>query len=388
MRGTLGAAAIYDLANKGGQTVNKAWCVSVFSAIYLLSFAATVVHAQSLPSHCDPSNFSDCLNGVSSSVTNGASLRIGGSTYTDIARKRAKEDRDKVAEALIGQETGIAAGDLAGGWGLWLSYARSDFDSDFVFANTSLAYEADSDIVLAGVDRLFADRFLLGLSVGYNDIETSTAFNGGGQEADGYTIAPYGAWLINDIFSIDVTGGFTPLDYDQNRISPTDGTQTQASFDADRWFVATNLNALWISGSWVLGGRVGYLHTEEDQDGYTETGSAASAAGGTLRTVRDREIDLSQVVVGGDIAYNFGSFEPYALLIYRNDISRDNGERAGGLPVAFTSVQADDDDEFQAGFGLRWFSDFGLTGTLEWYLIEGRENFDSHTVALTLRGEL
>ncbi|MGQ0657970.1 MAG: autotransporter outer membrane beta-barrel domain-containing protein [Chromatiales bacterium] len=352
--------------------------------LFLLSGGVTAGPSQK----CDSSNFSNCLNGVSSSVTNGASLRTSGADYGDIARKRRREDRKESADALFGRDTGLAAGDFLGGWGLWLGYTRSDFDSDFVFANTSLAYDADADNVLVGIDRLFGDRFVLGVSAGYQQVDTGTEFNGGGQEADGYTIAPYAAWLINDTFSIDVTGGYSPLDYDQNRISPTDGSQTRASFDSDRWFVATNLNALLLTGDWVVSGRVGFLHTEEDQDGYVETGSAASAAGGTLRTVRDRNIDLSQIVVGGDVAYNFGSFEPYALLIYRNDISRDNGEDAGGLPGAFTSVQAEDDDEFQAGFGFRLFSDFGLTGTFEWSLVEGRDSFDSNVLTLTLRAEL
>lgn len=337
---------------------------------------------------CNESTFQDCLNGVSTSVTNGASLRIGGATTADIARRRADEDREQTAGRGAGGETGLAAGDLGGGWGAWVSYARSDFEGDFFFNSALLAYDADSDNVLGGVDRLFADRFVVGLSVGYQDLQTETQFNGGGQDTTGYTVAPYGAWLINDVFSLDVSGGFTPLDYDQDRISPTDGTRTRASFDADRWFVASNLNALFTTGSWVFNGRVGVLHTEEDQDGYTETGSAASAAAGTVRTVDDRDIDLTQIVVGGEAAYTFGVLEPYVLLIYRNDISRDNGEDAGGLPSAFTTVQSDDDDEFEAGFGFRMFSRFGVTGALEWSIVQGREDFDSHTLSLMLRGEL
>ncbi len=336
---------------------------------------------------CDSSNFRNCLNGVSSSVTNGASLRLNAIDYGDTARKRARGDREEAARNA-GDSTGLAAGDLFNGLGAWLGYTRSDYEGDFVFAGATLAYDADADNVLIGFDRLFADRFLIGLSAGYQEIDTATAFNGGGQEADGFMIAPYAAWLINDTFSMDVTGGYSPLDYDQNRVSPTDGTQTTASFDADRWFLASNLNALLTTGHWVFGGRIGVLHTEEDQDGYVETGSAASAAAGTVRTVRDRNIDLTQLVVGGDVAYSAAAFEPYALLIYRNDLSRDNGEEAGGLPGAFTSVQADDDDEFQAGLGFRVFSDIGLTGTFEWSLIEGRDSFDSHILTLTLRAQL
>jgi hypothetical protein len=352
-------------------------------------FVADAAHAQSISSECDRSNFTECLNGVSTSVTNGANLRVTGTTNADVARKRLDRDAENEAQAALGRpQSGLSSGDLLGGWGAWVNYRGSWYDSDFVFNNESLAYDADTDRGTVGLDRFIYDHFLIGLSLGYEDTDTDTFYNGGGQDSDGFTIAPYGAWLINDNFSIDVSGGYTPLEYDQDRISPTDGTTTSSSFDADRWFFATNLNALAIVNNWVLGGRVGLLYTQEQQDGYVETGSAASAAAGTVRTVDDRDIDLTQLVLGGDIAYSFGTLEPYALLIYRNDISRDNGEDAGGLPGTFTSVQPDDDDEIEAGFGFRLFSSFGVTSSFEWSIIEGRDSFDGHNVSLTIRGEL
>lgn len=358
--------------------------------ILLSLFLVDAARAQSISSECSPSHFDDCLNGVSTSVTNGANLRINGETNADVARKRLKRDAGDEMQAAMGRpQSGLSSGDLLGGWSAWVNYRGSWYDSDFVFNNESLAYDADTDRGTVGLDRLiYDDRFLVGLSLGYEDTDTDTFYNGGGQDSDGFTIAPYGAWLINDNFSIDVSGGYTPLEYDQERVSPTDGTTTSSSFDADRWFFATNLNALAIVNNWVLGGRIGFLYTQEQQDGYVETGSAASAAAGTVRTVDDRDIDLTQLVLGGDIAYSFGALEPYALLIYRNDLSRDNGEDAGGLPGAFTSVQPDDDDEIEAGFGFRLFSSFGVTSSFEWSIIEGRDSFDGHNVSLTIRGEL
>jgi hypothetical protein len=380
--------------------------MNVFKKLHELALAtalagvATAAAAQSSShdsdsheSRCDREHFSGCLNGVASSVTNGAGLRVSGSAYGDIARERTGHKAQEAGEtqAALGRaQTGLAAGDPAATsvFALWGSYAYSDFDSDFTFAGTSLAYDAHSHSGLGGFDRLFAGRFLLGLALGYQSTESDTDFNGGGQESDGYTIAPYAAVLLNDIFSVDVSGGYVPLEYDQDRISPTDGTETRAEFDADRWFVATNLNALATVQNWVLGARVGYLRTEEEQDGYTEVGSVASGLAGTLRSVAERDIELSQVVVGGDIGYTFGAFEPYAMVSYRNDLDRDDGERAGGLPAAFSTVQPDDDDEVELNFGVRYYTPWGLTSTLEYARVEGREDFDSDTVMLTVRAAL
>jgi uncharacterized protein YhjY with autotransporter beta-barrel domain len=358
--------------------------VLVLGALLLLSGAVSAGGGSSSSSSyipvCSPNNNLDCLNGVSTSVTNGANLRVGGAQYGDVGNERTKQQQ---LEASTGSaaESGVAAGDFANGWSIWGSYTRSDLDSDFIFANSSLAYSAKAQSALAGVDALITERFLIGFALGYQDLSSKTYFNGGGQDSDGIIISPYGAFIINDNFSIDVGGGYSDLEYDQTRISPGVGTPTVGSFDANRWFFTTNLNAVFVTGDWVIGGRFGYLYTEEDQDGYTETGAAA-------RTVADRNIDLSQLVLGGDLAYSVGPIEPYVSAVYRNDLSKDDGESAGGLPGAFTSVQPSDDDEFQVGLGVRYFSNYGVSANLEYSLTEGRDSFSDSTLLLTLRREM
>ena len=342
---------------------------------------------------CNQVNFQACLNGVGSGVSNGGGLRVSSAEYTDVARERAEQGKGSGTASLYQPTTTLAAGDDLGGsvFAVWASYSYNDFDSDFVFQGTSLAYDADAHNALAGFDRLFADRFLLGLAFGYQWLDSDSDFNGGTMKSDGFIIAPYAAVLLTDVFSIDLMGGWSPLEYDQNRISPSDGTNTSAKFDSDRWFIATNLNAIWVLDKWVLGAKVGYLYTEEEQEDYTERGSAASAAGvggGSLRFVNDRHIDLSQIVVGDEIAYTLGSFEPYGIATYHNDLDRDDGEDAGGLPGNFTSVQPDDDEEVQVGGGIRYYTDWGLTTSLEYMRVEGREDFDSQTVMFIIRAAL
>ncbi len=345
---------------------------------------------ESEPNVCNREQFTGCLNGVGTSVTNGAGLRMNSNEFGDLARNRNSKAGNPALAARYASDDGLAAGDEMGGsvFGMWGSYSYADFDSDFVFQGTSLAYDADAHNFLFGVDRLFHSSFLLGLALGYQMADAETDFNGGGQDSDGFTIAPYAALLLNDIFSVDIAGGFSFTDYDQDRISPADGTNIEASFDSDRWFVATNLNAVVTTGNWIFGARAGYLHTDEEQDDYIETGSAVSAAAGRLRTVQQRTIDLSQVSIGADIGYNFGALEPYFMAVYRNDLGRTEGNSAGGLPGNFTAVQPDDDDEVQLNFGVRWYSTWGASATLEYQRIEGRSFFDSDTFMLTVRAQL
>lgn len=340
---------------------------------------------------CSRENFAACLNGVASSVTNGAGLRVSGGGQGAVASERSgRQAGDAQAVTYVSSNDTLAAGDVGDGsvFALWGSYSYADFESDFAFAGSSLAYDAHGHNAIGGLDRLFAGRFLLGLAGGYQSVEADTAFNGGGTENDGQTVAPYIAILLNEVFSIDATAGYSWLEYDQDRISPADGTDIRASFDAERWFGATNLNALVVRGNWVLGAKVGYLHSDEEQERYLETGSAASAAANRLRRVTTRDIDISQAIVGGDIGYSIGQYEPYVMAAYRNDLSRNDGEAAGGLPVAFTSVQPDDDDEVEINIGVRYYTTWGVTSSIEYSRVEGRQDFDSDTFTFSLRAAL
>ncbi|MGE0860999.1 MAG: autotransporter outer membrane beta-barrel domain-containing protein [Gammaproteobacteria bacterium] len=321
---------------------------------------------------CSRTNFTACLNGVSSSVTNGASLRESGGDQDTIATERAWR-----AEAEAEDEALAAAPVMS----LWGSYGYSDFGSDFSFAGTSLAYDADAHNALTGIDRLFAGRYLLGIAGSYQHVDAETRFNGGSQQNDGFGVVPYAALLIDQHFSVDASFGYSWLDYDQQRISPVDGSGVLADFDSERWFAAFNLNGRVQHGAWQLASRVGYLRVDESQDPYLETGNAA-------RAVARRDITLAQVVVGGEVGYTHGAFEPFVGLLYRNDVDRRDGGRAGGLPGAFTAVQTDDDDELELSVGLRWFTRWGVTGSLEYLRVEGRETFDSDSVLLSLRAAL
>jgi hypothetical protein len=356
------------------------------AAAFGIGFAAAAT-ASEPQTTCSRETYQSCLNGVSTSVTNGAGLRTSSQTYADLARARKRDEPGNEQAGHTGGAAFFAAGDGAGGGGLssWASYTYNGFDSDFSFQGTSLAYDADAHSFLMGADTLFGERYLVGLALGYLNVDADTAFNGGGQGSDGFTIAPYLAVLLNDFFSLDVSGGYSFLDYDQTRISPTDGSDTKASFDADRWFIGANANASIARGNWVFGFKLGVLHSEETQDAYRETGSAASGAAGTLRAIKERDLDLTQLTVGGDLAYLFGGFEPYLAVAYVNDVSRDDGTAAGGLPKAFTVVQPPDDDEVQLAFGIRYFANDDVTATLEYLRVEGRDAFDSDSVLLSVR---
>ena len=300
-----------------------------------------------------------------------------GEHATGVIREGADDEDAQAASRSIG---GLSAGDGfdLGGYGLWASFGRSDFESEVTVAR----YDANQNSFLAGIDTLFLDQFVIGLALGYENTSADTAFNGGDLDVDGFTVAPYVAYFFNDIFSADASVGYSHLQHDQSRIDPANAATLTGEFASNRAFVTGNLNALYFVDNWVLGGRVGFLHSGEIQEPYVEQG------GPSIRSVRAKHLDLTQGYVGADVAYSFGVWEPYVVGMYRNDFGRDDGSGAGGLPSAVGSTQPDDDDEFQLGLGVRYFGDNGITGNLEWLTTQGRSQFDEQSFNATIRIDL
>jgi hypothetical protein len=279
----------------------------------------------------------------------------------------------------------MAAGSGAvGAWTVWGNGGFSTYASDVRQA----PYDADGYTFLIGADRFFGQRFLAGFNLGYESTDTDTFYNGGGQDRDGLSVGVYGAFLINETFSFDIATGYAALDTDESRLDPgtsvrvgtsaTPGAILLGNYDAQRAYFTANLNAVRTYGQWIVGARLGALHAVESQDAYTEIGGAGA------RSIRRRHIDLTQAYGSIDVGYAAGAFEPYAVLEYRNDLGRDDGNSAGGLPGG-VRTQPTDDDEWQGGLGLRYFGGNGITGSLEWLRTEGRESFDNDSLNLNVR---
>jgi hypothetical protein len=359
-----------------------------FPFVIVASFLALWVpgvHAQN-PDLCSPQRPNQCLNGVSASVTSFDALRIG-----TVSPREWKEDERRKKHAGIGRIRVAASEGIAGlltqdgssGWGTWAGYGRSSFEGSFAAA----PYDATLDSFRLGVDRLFGGRYVLGAALVFDRLDTTTRFNGGGQDADTTTLAPYLTIIVNDIVSVDLNGGWGRMSANQNRLDPASipgaPSVLTADFDARRRFGSITLNAVHPVGNWNLGGRVGYLLSREDQDAYTEAG------GPSARTVRERNLKLGQLFLGGDAAYRFtNSFELYGAGIFRRDTTRDDGSSAGGLPNAVGNPQSSDRTEWDWALGLRFFGQRGMTLGAEWVKTTGRDRFKHHGVNLLVRLEL
>jgi len=210
-------------------------------AAWVLAGATLSALAQTDPKRCSAQEPSFCLNGVSNAVTGLDSLRVAlpsgqGQRAEEEERMRGKRAQSRRIVVVAAEKVaGLGAPDP---WAVWLGYSHSKYDSSVQVA----PYDADLDSYRIGVDRFFDGKYLLGLAVLYEKLDTDTQYNGGGQDVDGTTVAPYFSWLINDRFSLDVNAGYGWLDASQNRIDPASVPGApfilKSSYDARRKLAA------------------------------------------------------------------------------------------------------------------------------------------------------
>ncbi len=261
---------------------------------------------------------------------------------------------------------GLNAGDRMINYGAWASYAYSDYNNDL----SSTAFDGHTHTVLAGVDVAPWEKVVIGLSAGYENSDIDTGFNRGNQQSEGYTIAPYFGAVLSDVWSVDFSAGYSNIDYDQFRLAPITNAKVTSHPNSDRWFGALNVNGLWTYDKWILGAKIGTLYTKSVQNSFTESD------GTQVSQTDDR---LGQWLLGGNVAYSLGEFEPFASATYERDYTRTT------ITVLTGPQPVNDNDDVLVGAGLRYFGPKGITGNLEWNKRVGRANFDEDVVTATLR---
>ncbi|MCH9675056.1 MAG: autotransporter domain-containing protein [Gammaproteobacteria bacterium] len=260
---------------------------------------------------------------------------------------------------------GLAGGDEDGlPIGLWgsVNYTGAEDDS------ATSAFDSDRYAFLGGIDVALRDDFLMGVALGYDRTETDTTFNNGEQTTDGYTIAPYFGAVLGDNLSVDLSIGYSGLDIEQFRRVTGSTTRINSKPDADRVFVSGNANYTRQYGEWILSGRAGVIWAKDDYDGFAESDGTQVAA---------QTIKLGQIRLGAEVAYTLGAFEPFVAGTFENDYKHS------GL-VGNTSI---DDTGGVFGMGVRFFSEGGLSGSVEYSTILGRDNYDEDSINLLLRAD-
>ena len=273
-------------------------------------------------------------------------------------------------------QQGLSAGDSIGlPSGVWASLNGTRLSNNFV----STSFESDVTTFAGGVDWFWDDSLLVGLGFGFEQQDTKTFVNTGTAESTNVSIIPYAGYLINDNFSADLSVGYTNLDINQSRSIGT--VVFDSEVDSRRYFVAGNFNAIHVAGPWLFTGTAGVLYAKENVDSFVETVRGAPTV--TLSNA-SRSAKIGQWRVGTTGSYYHNGWEPYASVFFVKDFTSTSANLAAGV-----AVPSDDDDEVQLGAGVRYYDDaLGMTASVEYNTVLGRDNIESNSVNLLLRFDL
>lgn len=276
--------------------------------------------------------------------------------------------RPNTPTSLLPGGEGKAAGDAPERWGIWANVGNSWLSGDQANAD----FRGTLQTMIVGIDKLVTDNLLVGTALGYEHADIRLKFNNGKFKANNLAIAPYAAYVINDVFSIDATGGYSWLNYDFERNNNTITGDTTGS----RWFGVANLSANTTAGAWQLGSSLGYLYMRETNEAYRESN-------GTL--VNDSTVHLGQARANFRAGYplqaNWGSYTPYALVRFEYDVDRSPPS------ILDTGGTKAYDSRFGTtfGFGVNLVAGNGHFLSLEASTLQFREDLSNYSIVGSYR---
>jgi hypothetical protein len=258
---------------------------------------------------------------------------------------------------------------------VWISTAINNIENDF----SRTAFYGATQNLLVGYDLTRSDRYVLGLSLGYEASNFTTKFNAGNEKTRGFNINPYFAWLISDAWSLDLILGYGDFDTRQARTVPvialplTTGSVT-SDFSSKRGLAATNLTNVQTLGNWKLTGSLGYLWSKRENDAYMESD-------GTV--VAENKQTLKQWNFLGEAAYGRGNSETFFGAMYEKTLDPEK--------VMFTSgaQPANDDDSVLLTTGWRYFATRGLSANFVFSARVAQDDFkEQYGFSMVLRMDL
>jgi len=173
--------------------------------------------------------------------------------------------------------------------------------------------------VIVGYDFTRSDKFVLGISGGYEASNYVTKFNAGNEKTGGYNLNPYAAWLMFQRMEPGPDRGVR-----QVRHRSIEGGRRGQQFFIETQLRSTNLTNISTSGNWKLTSSLGYLWSKRNQDGYTESDEASL-------TVDPSKADLQAMEPAEEIAYGRGNSETFFGARYEDITNYQNPRASRGL---------------------------------------------------------
>jgi Autotransporter beta-domain len=281
--------------------------------------------------------------------------------------------------AAAAGDSSAAGSGLSGGnsESVWISTAINNMENDF----SRTAFYGATQTLLAGFDLTRSNKYVAGVSLGYEASNFTTKFNTGNEKTRGFNVNPYFAWLISDTWSLDLILGYGDFETRQTRTFATAPLTTLAvnsDFGSKRGLASSNLTNVQTLGNWKLTGSLGYLWSRRENDAYVESTAVGN-------TVPESKQTLKQWNLLGEAAYGRGNSEAFFGALYESIQDMQKITLTAGLG----EQPANDPSSVLLTAGWRHFATKGLSANFAFSARVSQDQFkEQYGFSMMLRVDL
>ncbi len=303
-----------------------------------------------------------------------------------------------------GNGIGMAANRLVGGLSIWTNYTDSDFDNDQTFTRKSTDsnnYSGDSSAFTIGLDKKFGN-IIVGLVGTSFDTDLDVSANSGTYSADGETYGVY-AGMNTGVLMLMAGYGVGEYDVDTERLDLGTGTTTiTGTTKADINYYHLAAAAMLQRGKFTFIPRVAYRDFDLDTDAFTDvvpadsnfagptndntTGTDATGKNTADVSVAAFSASSTMTELGINASIGLGAFMPFIDVAYVNEDTTSATYQTELQSDSINDTTATDADGYtSAGIGVNLNLRNKLTGSLSYYQIYDRDDYDEKTMSATIR---
>jgi hypothetical protein len=272
--------------------------------------------------------------------------------------------------------SGISSGNSES---VWISTAINNVENDF----SRTAFYGVTQNLLVGFDLTRSDKYVVGVSLGYEASNFTTQFNTGNEKTRGFNINPYFAWLLSDTWSLDLILGYGDFDTRQTRTIGTGLLTTlpvTSEFSSKRGLASSNLTNVSTFGNWKLTGSLGFLWSQRENDAYVE--SLPVPLG---NAVAKNKQTLEQWNLLGEVAYGRGNSEAFFGATYESTQDMEKVVLTSGVG----EQPANDPTSVLLTAGWRYFATKGLSANFAFGARVSQDQFkEQYGFSMMLRMDL
>lgn len=190
------------------------------------------------------------------------------------------------------RKKGLAAAGEPDTWTFWASPAYSSFDNTI----QPLTSKGSILVGLAGLEYNREDQTIMGVSMAVDRLDGTTTFNNGTLDGTGYTVAPYLMHYLTPSVVLNANAGWGNVKFNSKAAGISSSPSTSRSL------VSLGLMKMDVKGKV-------FITTKATLNWFgNDTKSYAFSDGSTSAGVKS---NLTQLILGGQVAYDMTPFTPF-----------------------------------------------------------------------------